>query len=91
AVAAAKVTPGVLFEMNLRGEIYALMGEAMGRFADKLPAEQRAQVDTQRKLYAMYAQWFKRIDARVTIVPEGIDLTETVELAKPTAGQTISQ
>ncbi|MEO7758173.1 MAG: hypothetical protein ABIS07_16465, partial [Dokdonella sp.] len=42
AVAAAKVTPGVLFEMNLRGEIYALMGEAMGRFADKLPAEQRA-------------------------------------------------
>jgi hypothetical protein len=91
AVTAAKVTPGVLFEMNLRGEIYALMGDAIGRFADKLPAEQRAQMETQRKLYAMYAQWFKRIDARVTIAPEGIDLIESVEFAKPTASQTISQ
>jgi predicted small lipoprotein YifL len=91
AVTAAKVTPGVLFEMNLRGEIYALMGDAIGRFADKLPAEQRAQMETQRKLYAMYAQWFKRIDARMTIVPEGIDLIESVEFAKPTASQTISQ
>ncbi|MEO7326013.1 MAG: hypothetical protein ABIW82_14410 [Dokdonella sp.] len=83
AITAGKVTPGVLFEMNLRGEIYTLMGDAMGRFAEKLPTEQRAQLETQRKLYAMYAQWFKRIDARVTIVPEGIDLTESVELAKP--------
>lgn len=91
AVTASKVTPGVVFEMNLRGEIYALMADAMGRFADKLPAEQRAQIETQRTLYAMYAQWFKRIDARATIVPEGIDLVESVELAKPTAGQTISR
>ncbi|MEO5625138.1 MAG: hypothetical protein ABIQ70_03900 [Dokdonella sp.] len=83
AVATAKVTPGVLFEMNLRGEIYTLAGDAIGRFADKLPAEQRAQMETQRKLYAMYGQWFKRIDARVTIGAEGIDLTESVELAKP--------
>lgn len=83
AVTAGKVTRGVLFEMNLRGEIYALMGDAIGRFADKLPAEQRAQMETQRKLYALYALWFKRIDARVTIVPEGIDLTESIEFAKP--------
>ncbi len=91
AVTASKVTPGVLFEMNLRGEIYTLMADAMGSFSDKLPAEQRAQLETQRKVYAMYAQWFKRIDARMTIVPEGIDLTESVEFAKPAASQTISQ
>jgi hypothetical protein len=82
AVTAAATTPGVLLEMSVRGEIYAVLGDAIGRFADKLPTEQRAQIEMQRKLYAMYAQWFKRIDARVAVVAEGIDLTESVEFNK---------
>lgn len=90
AVTAGTATPGVLFEMSMSGEIYTLIGDAIDRFADKMPAEQRAQLQSQRKLYAMYAQWYKHIEARATTVAEGIDFVESVEFAGPAAGQAVS-
>jgi hypothetical protein len=82
-VAAAPTRPGTLLETSYSGRVYTLFGDAMERFGALMPAEQRPQLDAQRKLYAMYAQWFERFDMRVEIVAEGIDITETIEFTKP--------
>ncbi len=78
AVSAAPGASGTLFDMNLSGEVYKLMADGMGRFADKIPAEQRQQIEGSRELYAMYAKWFKRIEARLSLTNDGIELVETV-------------
>ncbi len=79
-VNAAPGQPGVLVDAAYSGHIYSVFADAMQHFAERMPAEQRAQFDMQRKLYAYYAQWFRRFGIRVAIVAEGIDVTETVEL-----------
>lgn len=83
AVGAAAGAPGVAVESNLSGEVYRLLGQAFEVFADKLPDNDRSTLDMQRKLYAMYAQWFKRIGGGVSFGAEGIDITQDVEYAKP--------
>ncbi|MBA8888474.1 putative small lipoprotein YifL [Dokdonella fugitiva] len=78
AIAAPAAADGTLFTMRLRGEMYAKFADAMDRFSASLPPESRKQLDTQRKLYALYAQWFDHIDARMALVPEGVDFSESV-------------
>jgi hypothetical protein len=80
SVTAAPAASTTLLEMNMRGEIYATFAEAIDHFSAMLPPESRKQLETQRKLYALYAQWFKHIDARIVLAPEGIELDETVAL-----------
>ena len=80
AVTAAPAASTTLLEMNMRGEIYATFADAIDHFGAVLPAESRKQLETQRKLYALYAQWFKHIDARISLAPEGIELDESVAL-----------
>ena len=80
AVTAAPAASTTLLEMNMRGEIYATFADAIDHFGAALPPESRKQLETQRKLYALYAQWFKHIDARISLVPEGIELDESVAL-----------
>ncbi|MEP7097714.1 MAG: hypothetical protein ABI748_08635 [Dokdonella sp.] len=79
AVTAASAAPGVLFDMSLSGEVYTLMADGIGRLADKIPDAQREQVQGSRELYAMYAKWFKRIVARMTLTNDGIELFESVQ------------
>lgn len=73
---------GVFMTFDASGRIYSLMSDLFGSklLADSMPAEQKEAMETQRKLYALYAQWFKRIHARLAFVPEGVDLVESVEL-----------
>lgn len=78
ALAAPAAADGALITSRMRGEVYAKFGEAIERFGAALPPESRKQLDTQRRLYALYAQWFDHIDARMAIVPEGIDIVESV-------------
>lgn len=80
AVAAAPGAPGTLFEMNMSGAVYKLLADGMGRFADKIPDQQRSQIEGSRKLYALYAQWIKRVDVRTSLTADGVDLVETVEV-----------
>lgn len=82
AVAAAPAQSGVLLDASYSGALYTLINDGIGRFADAIPAEQRAQLEAQRKLYAMYAQWFKRFDVRISVGADGIDFSESVEFAK---------
>ncbi|HEY6942008.1 hypothetical protein [Dokdonella sp.] len=78
AMAAPAVADGTLFSMRLRGEAYARFADAIDHFGGAVPPESRKQFDTQRKLYALYAQWFDHIDARIAVVPEGVEVSESV-------------
>ena len=82
-VAAPPSKPGVWLDMSMSGSVYGLFGDAIDRFGAFLPDADRQQFEAQRKLYAMYAQWFRRFDLQVAVVPEGIDFSETVEFAAP--------
>lgn len=82
AVTAAAGTPGVAIESSLSGEVYKLLGQAFDQFGDSLPAKDRPTLDMQRKLYAMYAQWFRRIGGDMSFGAEGIDITQDVEYAR---------
>jgi hypothetical protein len=82
-VAAAPSKPGVWLDTSMSGSVYGLFGDAIDRFGAFLPDSDRQQFEAQRKLYAMYAQWFRRFDLQVAVVPEGIDFSETIEFAAP--------
>jgi hypothetical protein len=82
-VAGPASKPGVWVDMSFSGRMYGLFGEAIDRFGAFLPDADRQQLDAQRELYAMYAKWFRRFDAQVTVVAEGIDFSESVEFAAP--------
>lgn len=83
AVTASAATSGTMIDSNVSGDVYKLLGDAFALFGDKLPDTDRAGIDMQRKLYAMYAQWFKRIGGGMSFGPEGIDITQDVEYARP--------
>lgn len=82
AVMQTPAADGTVMSFDASGRIYALMGDLFGNklVADSMPAEQKDALETQRKLYALYAQWFKHIHARLAFVPEGVDFAESVEL-----------
>jgi hypothetical protein len=80
AVAAAPGAPGTLLEMSMSGAMYKVLGDSLGRFSDKIPDQQRSQIEGSRQLYALYAQWIKRVDMRTSLTADGIDLVETVEV-----------
>ena len=82
-VAAAPSKPGVWLDTSFSGSVYGLFGDAIDRFSAFMPDAERQQFEAQRALYAMYAQWFRRFDLQIAVVPEGIDFTETVEFAAP--------
>lgn len=82
-VAAAPSKPGVWLDTSFSGSLYGLFGDAIDRFSAFMPDAERQQFEAQRALYAMYAQWFRRFDLQIAVVPEGIDFTETVEFAAP--------
>lgn len=83
AVAATPSRAGTWLDMSYSGRVYALFGDAFDRFGAFLPYAERQQFEAQRKLYAMYAEWFRRFDLQVAVVPEGIDFNESVEFATP--------
>jgi hypothetical protein len=78
AVTAAPAASTTLLEMNMRGEIYKTFADAIDHFGAALPPESRKPLETQRKLYALYAQWFQHIEARIALAPEGIEFDESV-------------
>ena len=82
-VAAAPSKPGVWLDASMSGRVYGLFGDAIERFSVLMPETERGQFEAQRQLYAMYAQWFRRLEMQVAVVPEGLDFSETIEFAAP--------
>ena len=67
----------------MSGRVYGMFGDAIERFSVLMPETERGQFEAQRQLYAMYAQWFRRLEMQVAVVPEGLDFSETIEFATP--------
>lgn len=72
---------GVAIDSQVSGAFYKLLGDAIGEYGNLLPAEQRASLEVNAKLYAMYADWFKRVGGDVRFGADGIDFTQDVEYA----------
>ncbi len=80
-LSAATASDGQLMRVNYTGAFYTLMGDLMTRFSAMLPEKDRANLEQQRELYALYAQWFKHFDIHVNATSKGLEIVQTVELA----------
>jgi hypothetical protein len=80
AVTTVAPTSDLLMQTRVRGEFYTVMGDMFGQFGAMLPAESRVQLEMQRKMYAMYAQWFDTIDVRFATTPQGLEFSESIAL-----------
>lgn len=93
AVMQAPTADGTIFSFDASGRIYQLMGDLFSNptITASMPAEQQATMEAQRKLYALYAQWFKHIHMRMAFTSAGIDFVETVEMNPATPAAQIAQ
>ncbi|WP_440223666.1 hypothetical protein ACQQ2N_00300 [Dokdonella sp. MW10] len=80
-LAAPAASDGQLMRTAYTGSFYTLLGDLMTRFSAMLPEKERANLDQQRELYALYAQWFKHFDVHVNATPKGLEIVQKVELA----------
>lgn len=79
-LAAPAATDGQLLRTAYSGKFYETMGAMMMRFSAMLPEKERAGIEQQQQLYAMYARWIGNIDLRINATPKGIEMLQTVEL-----------
>lgn len=79
---AATAHDGQLFRVNFSGAFYALIADMMGRFGAMLPDQNQAELQSQRDLYAMYATWIKQADVRVNATAKGLEVVQTIEVAR---------
>ncbi|MBN8483076.1 MAG: hypothetical protein J0L88_15930 [Xanthomonadales bacterium] len=78
---APAASDGQLLRINFTGAFYTLMADMMGRFATMMPAQNQADLASQRELYAMYAKWIRSADVRVNATAKGLEVVQTMELA----------
>lgn len=81
-LAAPAASDGQLMRFGFTGGFYALFGDLMGRFGAMLPAENQADLATQRELYALYAKWIKQSDLRINATPKGLEFVQSVEMVQ---------
>lgn len=82
-IAEPAATDAQLLSFRYSARLYGLIGDATKRFAEAMPEEQRAMMDGQVRMYALYEQWFKHFDQRVQATPKGLVFVQDVELAQP--------
>lgn len=77
---APAASDGQLFRTAYTGEFYTALGNLMSRFSESLPEKERANVQQQQELYALYATWIRSIDLRINATPRGIVFVQDAEL-----------
>ncbi|HUD42469.1 MAG TPA: hypothetical protein VMR06_10810 [Dokdonella sp.] len=82
-IAEPAATDAQLLSFRYSSRLYGLIGDATKRFAEAMPEEQRAMMDGQVRMYALYEQWFKHFDQRIEATPKGLVFVQDVELAQP--------
>lgn len=82
-IAEPAATGAQLLSFRYSARLYGLIGDATRRFAEAMPEEQRAMMDGQVRMYALYEQWFKHFDQRIEATPKGLVFVQDVELAQP--------
>ncbi len=79
-LSAPAAADGQLFRTAYTGEFYSALGNLMSRFSEALPEKERATMQQQQALYALYATWIRSIDLRINATPRGIVLVQDAEL-----------
>jgi hypothetical protein len=78
-LAAPAASSPVFLRMYFSGKLYSVMAQSFDKFKGALPAEKRAELDQQSKLFAMYEKWLRSAEITFVATPTGIALHETVE------------
>ena len=69
----------VFLRMSFSGKLYGLIGQSADRIKTALPAEQKAQWEQQKKIFAFYEKWLRRGEFTFTANKNGIAIREVVE------------
>ncbi|WP_257386651.1 hypothetical protein [Tahibacter caeni] len=70
----------VFLRMQLTGAMYGRFGGMFDAMGALIPAEQRADLEGQKQLFALYEKWFARIAFTLTANDAGVAMHETVEM-----------
>jgi hypothetical protein len=79
-LAAATAADGQLMRFAYSGKFYDLLGSLVTRYSSAMPEKQRAEMEKQTALYAIYARLIKSVDIHVNATEKGIEMVQSVEL-----------
>lgn len=74
-------TDGQLLRAAYSGKLYTILGDLTDRFSAMLPEKDRANLEQQKELYAVYARWIKHADLRINATPKGIEMVQDIQMA----------
>jgi hypothetical protein len=69
----------VFLRMHMSGAMYAQLGGMFDKIAPMIPEEQRADIDSQKQMFALYEKWIAWVDFSLIAKNDGVALIETVE------------
>lgn len=69
----------VFLRMYFSGKFYGLLAQSFDKLGSVMPAEQRARIEQQKKMFALYEQALRAVELTLTATPSGIALHETIE------------
>lgn len=69
----------LLMRITYSGQLYGLIADMSERFADLMPEEERATLESQRELYAFYKDWLAFTDIRIVATGKGIEIEQRME------------
>lgn len=69
----------VFLRMRFTGAMYARLGGVFDAMGPLIPQEQRADIETQKQMFALYEKWIDHAEFTMTARNDGVSLLETVE------------
>lgn len=78
-LAAPAAAEPVFLRMHFAGAMYARLGGVFDAMGPLIPEEQRADIETQKQLFALYEKWIDHAEFTLTARNDGVSLLETVE------------
>jgi len=69
----------VFLRMYFSGKFYGLLAQSFDKLSSVMPAEQRARLEQQKKMFGLYEQALRAVELTLTATPSGIALHETIE------------
>lgn len=79
-LAAAPSAQAQFFRLHFSGDLYGQLGAMVDRFAAFLPAEQQADLDSQKQLFAIYQRTIRSVEIGLLADGSGVAFQEAVEL-----------
>lgn len=68
----------IFLRMHFTGAMYARLGGMFDVMAPLIPADQRADIDTQKQLFKVYEKWIDSAEITMTAKNDGVSLLETI-------------